>query len=592
VKRVRRIILQKRRAFNRRLGIVRAGLRPSDALPIFEALIFFCLLVLALTTGRSFLISALGAHAHIWVLLSVFSCFGLLQVLINSRVATALDRRFAPEDYDGRRILFDLGQAARAITTIDELFKLAVEQIEAALHVTGVAIFVRDDESSDFVSKMPAAGTDVDASSPDREYMRSTPFVLPKDAFIVKRLRNLSAPLGLEPHEFEAWERSLERSSPKVREARRREIITLRCLESRLLVQVSMRNELIGIISLSARANGRPFSVEDKQLLTAVAGQMAFIIEHANLVGRIVEEERLRRELALATEVQQRLFPECPPENDTLDLSGFCRPAREVGGDYYDFLKLSNGHIGIAIADVAGKGIAAALLMSIIQASLRSQASAQCRFAGFESTLAGLVREMNQLLWTSTSSSSYVTFFYAQFSEATKQLTYVNAGHNPPLLFRGAQLSATLERTIGSIGVGANARGSLALASLQVEGAVHYSDVLISQPAFAEGPLQATHCTKLTAGGIALGLFDQSCYEQETVQLASGDVLLAYTDGVTEALNTAGEEFGERRLQDLLASSVQLSADAIRIRIVENVNRWCEGAPQHDDLTFVVVKVK
>ena len=172
-----------------------------------------------------------------------------------------------------------------------------------------------------------------------------------------------------------------------------------------------------------------PFTREDKQLLMAVALQMAFAIQNVELVRQVAGEERLRHELELATTVQRRLFPECPPESASLDLAGVCHPAHGVGGDYYDFIQLENFKLGIAVADVAGKGISAALLMSTVQASLRSRAQS------VNGNLTELVSSMNQLLHLSTDAASYATFFYAQFDEQTRMLTYVNAGHNPPILY-------------------------------------------------------------------------------------------------------------------------------------------------------------
>ena len=518
----------------------------------------------------SVLFAALGGRADIWATAAALVTLGLLQLFLNERVAAALERRLAPEVYDERRILFDLGQAARASASLDQLFNLVVRQIEEALQTSSVAILVRDDPRGDYVCRI--------SSQHDNEPHAAEPLSLPGDAFIVKRLLNLSSPLGVNPQEFEAWTRALASAPRQVKEVRRREIEVLQRLNSRLLLQVLMRNELVGVISLGPRASGRPFSSEDKQMLTAVAGQLAFIIEHSKLIGRIVEEERLRGELALATEVQQRLFPSAPPDTESLDLSGFCQPAREVGGDYFDFLKLDSGEIGLAVADVAGKGIAAALLMSIVQASLRSLAAAQSLIVGNKTPLADLVREMNRLLWRSTSAASYVTFFYAQFDEASCRLTYVNAGHNPPLLLRA-----------GNEGESGPAQFTPARAprARPVPAAVAPA-VLTADECFAAGPAW----TNLTTGGMALGLFDGSRYEQEVIQLAPGDLLFCYTDGVTEALNVEGEEFGEERLQALLSASARLPAEEVRAAVVERVLAWCRGTPQHDDLTFVVLKVR
>jgi sigma-B regulation protein RsbU (phosphoserine phosphatase) len=506
---------------------------------------------------------------------------------VNNRVATALERRFSPEVYDERRILFDLGQAARASATLEQLFKLVVRQIEDALQTTCVAILVRDEPSGDYLCRISSQSL-----KPNLPGNKTEQLSLSKDAFIVKRLRNLSAPLGMNPQEFEAWTRSLAFASPQVKEVRQSEIEILQQLDSRLLLQILMRNELIGIISLGPKANGRHFSAEDKQLLTAVAGQLAFIIEHSKLIGRIVEEERLRRELTVATEVQQRLFPSSPVATESLELSGFCQPAREVGGDYFDFITLDNGEIGVAVADVAGKGIAAALLMSIVQASLRSQAAAQSQILGNKKPLAHLAREMNRLLWRSTSAASYVTFFYAQFDENNHQLTYVNAGHNSPLLLRVGKKDKTPQFAV--TGSPPRRRVSAAASPKIVETDAlpmvgeAFATLQMPDEDFASEPLW----TKLTTGGMALGLFDESCYEQEVIQMISGDLLFSYTDGVTEALNVEGEEFGETRLQTLLVDLARLPAEEVRDVIVERLLVWCQGSPQHDDLTFVVLKVK
>lgn len=566
VKRFRHLVRQKKRALARRAQALRNRQTVSQSLLLLEVVVLFVALALALSKGRAALFAALGGHADIWATAAALVALGLLQLFVNERAAAALERRLAPKVYDERRILFDLGQAARASASLDQLFNLVVRQIEEALQTTCVAILVRDDDSGDYVCRISTQQGGEPRGS------------LSGDAFIVKRLRNLSAPLGVNPQEFEAWTRSLASAPRQVKEERQREIELLQQLDSRLLLQILMRNELVGIISLGPRASGRPFSAEDKRMVAAVAGQLAFIIEHSKLIGRIVEEERLRRELALATEVQQRLFPSRPPATESLDLSGFCQPAREVGGDYFDFLKLDGGAIGLAVADVAGKGIAAALLMSIVQASLRSLAAAQSLVAGNKKNLADLVREMNRLLWRSTSAASYVTFFYAQFDEESRRLSYVNAGHNPPLLLR-------------AVGEGekepARFTPSRATRPRPPSAAVAPA-VLTADESFAAGPAW----TKLTTGGMALGLFDGSSYEQEVVQLRSGDLLFCYTDGVTEALNVEGEEFGEERLQALLCDFAPLPAEEVRAAVVERVLAWGRGTPQHDDLTFIVLKVR
>ena len=214
-------------------------------------------------------------------------------------------------------------------------------------------------------------------------------------------------------------------------------------------------------------------------------------------------------------------------------LAAYTLPARSIGGDYYDFLELPGGDLGVAIADVSGKGIAAALLMSVVQASLRLIS------ADTGSSCAQLAAKMNRFLYGSTAGNKYATFFYAQIDMATRRLRFVNAGHNPPYLVRRTPRGAE------------------------------------AQP--------------LKAGGTVLGLFPEADYEAGEVPLLPGDVLVAFTDGVSEAMNPAGEEFGEARLEALLVEGVGQSADDISARLTAAMRDWIADAEPHDDLTFVVV---
>jgi sigma-B regulation protein RsbU (phosphoserine phosphatase) len=573
MKRLRRIVSQRVRASGRRLRRRARRLSPARIVRILEIAALCALLAFGLTGSRAAFLDQYGRRADLALFVGALILVALLDALLIRRVSNVFGRRFLLEAYDERRILSDLGHAARGVTTIEQLFKLSVEKIQSALRTENVSIFVRDDETGDYTC---AICSPQDEMGSGRE---AQPLVLARDAFVVKRLRRLGIPLGVGPDDFETWTQALVADTPAMRRARLREIATLESIKSRLLLQVMMKDQLVGIISLGPRPGNLPFSPEDKQMLMSVAGQMAFVIENAKLVERMVEEERLRRELSLATEVQRRLFPAEAPTCDSLELAGFCQPARGVGGDYYDFLKLDDGQIGVAIADVAGKGISAALLMSIVQASLRSQTVAS------RGSLSDLVSTMNRLMYSSTNESSYATFFYAQFDEATRRLTYVNAGHNPPFLLRAAgdgtepRVILKCRRDVGS------AAATSACAGLAV-----LESTVAATP--AAGSAQAHLAGMLTSGGPVIGVFSDCVYEEEIIQMRSGDVLVAYTDGVTEALNSEGEEFGECRLERVLSASAHLSADEIRERVVERVRQWCGHEPQHDDLTFVVLKVK
>jgi sigma-B regulation protein RsbU (phosphoserine phosphatase) len=436
-------------------------------------------------------------------------------VLLHRRVMPEIDRRFFREAYDSQRILAAVGDAARNLASIDELLGLAAACIQEALHPESLTVFLRDESHGRYVSVFP----------PGDESQLSA------EAPVVAEL---------------------------TRSRRGRETET-----GGLALPIVAKRDLLGLLALGPRRGDLPYSGEDRRLLEAVAWQLAFAIENTRLVRRRVEEERLRREIAMAGEVQRRLFPERPPVTRRLELAGVCHPAQGIGGDYYDFLTLADGQVGIAVADVAGKGISAALLMSIVQASLRSQAAAA------SVPLPELVASMNQLLYRSTARNAFATFFYAQFHEESRRLTYVNAGHNPPMLVRagGFAPAAALEERAPWGG------SSAALA-------------------VAVAPEAATERVRLlTTGGLVIGAMNNSCYEAETLHLEAGDLLVAYTDGVTEAFNPEDVEFGEDRLRDTVLAASHLPPAAVADCVVAAVKAWVREAPQHDDITLVVARV-
>ncbi len=302
------------------------------------------------------------------------------------------------------------------------------------------------------------------------------------------------------------------------------------------------------------------------------------------------EKQRLDQEMRIAAEVQARLFPRAIPRTTALEIApGVCIPAREVSGDYYDFFEVIPGVIGLALADVCGKGMSAALLMANLQANLRSQVqayrdaypdnstaqrsdrpkpgaaatghstdSSSCQpKAATESPDPGqilppqaelirhsvrrIVQRANRQIKQAATSASFVTLFYAEFEESSSLLRYTNAGHNPPLLLRA--------RPAGELSV-----------------------------------------ERLECGGTVLGLFEDAEYEEAEVRLESGDVLVVFTDGLIEARNPAGEEFGEARLLELLTEQAHLSASGLEKLIWQSMQNWTAGAEQEDDMTLLILK--
>ncbi|MCI0665986.1 MAG: SpoIIE family protein phosphatase, partial [Acidobacteria bacterium] len=283
------------------------------------------------------------------------------------------------------------------------------------------------------------------------------------------------------------------------------------------------------------------------------------------------DKQRLDQEMKIAAQVQSQLFPRTVPKTAKLDFApGVCIPARSVSGDYYDYLDVAPGVVGIVVADVCGKGVSAALMMANLQANLRGQVQAYYDAYNFKLSLAAqsephdgisqvrqhsaeltplshpvqrIVERVNQQVADSIIDASYITLFYAEYDEKNSVLRYTNAGHNPPLLLRWKKSGEP-----------------------EIE--------------------------RLERGGTVLGLFHDFVFEDSELKLESGDLLAAFTDGLIEARNPDNEEYGEERLISTIVRHSDLPAAEIENRILQSVRAWTSDAEQEDDLTLVIFKVK
>jgi len=293
-------------------------------------------------------------------------------------------------------------------------------------------------------------------------------------------------------------------------------------------------SQLAGLLVLGQRLSEEPYSREDKRLLASVASQAGVALEGIRLTERMAErmeaERRSIHEVEMARQVQARLFPQKSPLLRTLEYAGRCIQARQVGGDYYDFLEFAPGRLGLVLADIAGKGFSGALLMANLQANLRSQ------YATALEDLPRLLESVNRLFYENTADEAYATMFFADYEDATGHLRYANCGHPSALLLRADGTVEWLEST----------------------------------------------CT-------VLGLFDKwQCHLAE-VALASQDALVLYSDGVTEAPGDDGEEFDQLRLLDTVRANKDLPASSMLEAIVTAVQHY-SGQEQADDLTLVVAR--
>lgn len=433
---------------------------------------------------------------------------------VAKRLRVWIDRKFFREAYNAEQILSDLSEDVRTMVETKPLLETVSTKISESLHVPQVTLLLK--KGKDF---HPAYALGYE----------NAPLVnLSENTKTIEKLKK-NEPLVIYQDDQNSWIH--EEAAPDERE-------DLRELNSQLLLPVGAKNELSGVISLSPKRSEEPYTPNDLRLLKSVATQTGLALENSRLTETIASEaalkERLNTELEIAREVQERLFPQDLPPVAGLDYFGACRPALGVGGDYYDFIELPENKFGIAIGDISGKGIGASLMMASLQASLRGQA------IHFKDDLAGLMKQINSLVYEVSTTNRYATFFYAQYDPQTKKLTYVNAGHNPPFLIR------------------------------------KNGEVL-----------------RLEEGGAVVGMLPSMLvnYSQGEIELQTGDLLVGYTDGISEAMNPAEEEWGEdEMLKELQKIHDKPSAEILPL-IVAEADKFANGAKQHDDMTMIIVKV-
>lgn len=286
--------------------------------------------------------------------------------------------------------------------------------------------------------------------------------------------------------------------------------------------------KIVGVLQLLNKTHGS-FGPRDLAFLDSISDHMAIAMENATLHLELLEKQRMERELQLGREIQSSLLGTAPSDIVSVELSAMSLPCYEVGGDYYDFLELPGGDLGLAIGDVSGKGVGAALIMSSVQAALRVAAP-------IESDLAWLATRLNSLIYRAARGRKYVTFFFGRYSPSTGKLEFVNAGHCPPFV-------------------------------------VH------------DGVI-----TRLTSTGRPIGIFAEARYETGIAQLEPGDAFVLYTDGLNEAENPAEEEFGMQRLEEVVCSAATGAASAMPGAILDAVTRYEQGAHATDDKTIVVMR--
>jgi serine phosphatase RsbU (regulator of sigma subunit) len=309
--------------------------------------------------------------------------------------------------------------------------------------------------------------------------------------------------------------------------------LVLQGIRSVLAVPLSVdERHVFGIIYADSPTHEVTFSSEHLDILTTLASVASIRVENASLLDERINRERMERELELATEIQQRFQPAGPPVVEGYEFQGISFSCYEIGGDYYDFIERHDGKMMVALGDVSGKGTAAALLMSSLHAAIHGQVAAK-------TSLDQTVISINEYLAENTPANRFVTLFIAELEPASGDLKFINAGHNPPLIGR------------------------------------------------ADGTIE-----QLSSGGLPLGIMPFAEYEAGSARLQSGDVLVIYSDGVSEANNLNEDEFGMDRLMAVVSANVGRSASGIRDKVESALSDFTGTAAPNDDITLVIVKKK
>ncbi len=380
------------------------------------------------------------------------------------------------------------------ITDQQVLIKMAAEHIQRALQSRAVVVFTRTTANEAFEAASTVGLSDE----------------------IVGRLKFASECLLLKHMEtiFDAREVDLSEDERN----------KLRRALAEMLVPIRLKGELLGFISLGSKITDEPFDEEDMKFLAAIGDALGISMDNLRLRGQDQEFQEARQ-------IQQGLLPRTIPQIRGYEISGSWLPARSVSGDYYDVLKFNETKAALAVADVSGKGMPAALLMSNVQAAVKA-------FASAEAAPRELCEKVNRIICSNTASDRFITLFYSLLDSEAGSLVYTNAGHNAPILVRRD----------GSI-------------------------------------------VRLEEGGALLGPLPGWTYEQAEVKLGSGDRIMLYTDGVTEAINSKDEEFGEDRLISLLLKNRELCASELQDKILTAVADFSDGHFQ-DDATLIVISVE
>ena len=484
------------------LGIVVRNALVYVILLAFVLVVYFASVnVLGDAIGRRFgvPISAVAAAAIVLLAVAVAPVRAALQRAVDPLFAK---RRSRPTDEIvafSRRIQF--------LLSLDEVSAFVAGRMVDIARAEHAHLFLRA-ENGDYALR---------AGAPAGKRTPLTSF--PPETALIRLMKSERVPLMLEYFDRLWLKNNLDRIS--------RELISL--TQSAAIVPLVEQDELLGFVLLGRKTSGRPYTGVDAEVLELLAERCAVALTNIKLCGDSIVKERLEEELRLASEIQTRLLPGAPPRLRGAAIAAGLANSREVGGDFYDFVEFAPGVVGIAVADVSGKGIPAALLMTTLQASFRAEAAKT-------STPEAIVSALNASLYERSDSEKFATFFYAVYDDESGIMRFSNAGSYPPFI-------------------------------LSSEGRI----------------------SRLHRGGVLIGVEPRSEYREGVVKLADGDLVVIYTDGCIDQENAEGEPFGEERLVDFFRNTARLSVDAMIEKLFATIVAFGQRNLK-DDMTVVLLR--
>ena len=444
----------------------------------------------------------LGFDLPIMDVLFIILAVVFFQPALNA-IESTLNKLFGKDKSDYQNVLQTLSHDILTIMELDKLKEKISTTLAESMMLENVHIITGNTERNYEVEYV--LNNDIQK------------FIFFKNSDFINFMRNAEAPIGYDEISAQVTDED--------------EIEFLNKLNCYLLIPLSHRGDLNGVLCLGNKLTRTSFSAEDAALLNVLSDQIAIALENIELYKEKLVKQRIEEEISVAREIQQMLLPSHLPKGNNFEISAMNIPSKKVGGDYYDFVQLDERRIGIAIGDISGKGIPGAILMSNLQAAFRASAW-QYREP------VKVMNKINNQIARTTSSEKYATFFYGILDTRKLTFTFTNAGHNFPIIKK--------------------------------ENGEYYL---------------------LREGGLIIGVQPDYKYQSTTVKLKSGDTIVFYTDGITEALNLDVEEFGEEQLINIVLNYPFRTAEELRNHIYEEMMQFTQGTSQYDDLTLIVLRI-